>query len=97
VRVLFGCSLGGDGHLIPLVNVARAVERAGHEALVLVPPALAQSGADGLPYRVGDEPPRSGHWRRGFRRLAAEIAAMPDRDDVVAGFVGRLPVCEPAD
>jgi MGT family glycosyltransferase len=40
MRVLLACSLGGSGHLTPVVNVARAVGRVGHDAVVLVPPSL---------------------------------------------------------
>jgi UDP:flavonoid glycosyltransferase YjiC (YdhE family) len=32
LHVLLSCSVGGDGHLLPVVAVARAVERAGHLA-----------------------------------------------------------------
>jgi UDP:flavonoid glycosyltransferase YjiC (YdhE family) len=83
VRVLLGCSLGGQGHLIPLAAVGRAIERAGHEALVLVPPALARSADSiGLRYQVGDEPPRDfvdDIWRR--------VRAGPP--DAVAGLIDR--------
>jgi UDP:flavonoid glycosyltransferase YjiC (YdhE family) len=60
MRVLMGCSLGGEGHLNPLANVGKALERAGHEVVVLVPGALMRSAQrTGLDYRVGDEPPRA--------------------------------------
>ena len=60
MRVLFACSLGGLGHLVPLVQVAGAVERQSHEALLLVPPSLAGAAAgSGLAFQVGAEPPRS--------------------------------------
>lgn len=83
MRVLLGCSLGGDGHLIPLARVGHRVARAGHEVLLLVPPAMAP-GADrvGLPYRVGDEPPRAfvaEIWQR--------VRAGPP--DAVAGLIDR--------
>lgn len=56
---MLSCSLGGEGHLIPLSEVGRAIERAGHEVLLLVAPALAAcADRDGLPYRVGDAPAR---------------------------------------
>ncbi len=45
---------------MPLANVGRAIQRVGHEPMVLVPPALAQTAErTGLRYRVGDEPPRA--------------------------------------
>jgi hypothetical protein len=60
VRVLLASSLGGIGHLTPVVAAARAWRRLGHQTLVLVPPSLtAEMERTGLPYRVGDEPPRA--------------------------------------
>ena len=59
VRVLLGCSLGGLGHLMPVVGVAQALGRLGHEPLVLVPPSLAEAASEtGVAVRVGGEPPR---------------------------------------
>ena len=82
--MLIGCSLGGQGHLIPLVNVARAIERAGHETLFLVPPALEQSArGTGLPFRVGDEPPRAfveEIWQRVRAGPAEAVAGLIDRE-----------------
>ena len=84
VRVLIGCSLGGQGHLIPLVNVGRAIERAGHQTLFLVPPALEQSAREtGLPFRVGDEPPRAfveEIWQRVRAGPADAVAGLIDRE-----------------
>ena len=78
-----GCSLGGEGHLIPLADVGRAIDRAGHDVLVLVPPSLA-AGADrtGLPFRIGDEPPRA-FVDEIWRRVGA------GRPDAVAGLIDR--------
>jgi len=60
MRVLLASSLGGLGHLEPVVTVAEAVRRVGHEALVIVPPSLgAAVERTGLNYVVGDEPPSS--------------------------------------
>ena len=60
MRVLLTCSMGGLGHLTPVVNVARAVRRLGHEAAVLVPPSLAaEIEREGVPYEVGEEPSRA--------------------------------------
>ena len=60
MRVLLACSLGGSGHLTPVVNVARAVGRLGHDAVVLVSPSLvSEIEREGLAYEVGGEPPRA--------------------------------------
>jgi UDP:flavonoid glycosyltransferase YjiC (YdhE family) len=84
VRVQLGCSLGGEGHLVPLANVARAFERAGHKVIVLVPPALEASvQRTGLRYRVGDEPPRAfveEIWQRVRRGPADAVAGLIDRE-----------------
>jgi UDP:flavonoid glycosyltransferase YjiC (YdhE family) len=58
--VLLASSLGGAGHLMPVVAAARACRRLGHDVVVLVPPALApEVEGTGLGYRVGDEPSRA--------------------------------------
>lgn len=84
MRVLLGCSLGGTGHLVPLVNVGRALQRAGHDVLVLVPQSMADNARDtGLPYRVGDEPPRAfvdEIWERVRRGPADAVAGLIDRE-----------------
>jgi len=60
VRVVLGCSLGGLGHLTPVVSAARALDRLGHDTVVLVPPALSDAAAEaGVEFRVGAEPPRA--------------------------------------
>jgi UDP:flavonoid glycosyltransferase YjiC (YdhE family) len=84
MRVLLSCSLGGEGHLIPLATVGRAIQRAGHEVLLLVPPALAQSAErTGLPFRVGDEPDRTvvdEIWRRVRVGPPEAVAGLIDRE-----------------
>jgi UDP:flavonoid glycosyltransferase YjiC (YdhE family) len=83
VRVLLGCSLGGRGHLTPLVAVTRALRRLGHQSLVLVPPSLASAAREvGIAFRIGEEPPSN------------EADAVWDRvrsgpPDVVAGLIDR--------
>jgi UDP:flavonoid glycosyltransferase YjiC (YdhE family) len=53
-------SLGGSGHLLPVVAVAQACRRLGHDALVLVPPSLAtEVERTGFPSRVGDQPSKT--------------------------------------
>jgi UDP:flavonoid glycosyltransferase YjiC (YdhE family) len=84
MRVLLACSIGGEGHLTPLAAVGRAIERAGHEVKLLVPPSLA-SGAQrtALPHVIGDEPPVSvveDVWRRVREGTPDEIAGLVDRE-----------------
>jgi UDP:flavonoid glycosyltransferase YjiC (YdhE family) len=60
VRVVLSCSLGGAGHLQPIVEVGRQLHRSGHDVSLLVPPALERAAADsGLATDVGLEPPRA--------------------------------------
>jgi UDP:flavonoid glycosyltransferase YjiC (YdhE family) len=60
VRILAACSLGGAGHLNPLVPFLAAARRDGHDVLVVGPPALAAMVAGaGFPFRAGGEPPES--------------------------------------
>ena len=58
MRVLLACSLGGMGHLDPLLPFAHALRRRGHDVTLLVPPALAPRVA-GLPHVVGEQPPQA--------------------------------------
>ena len=83
MRVLLAASLGGVGHLEPVVTVGQALRRIGHDPLVLVPPSLkgAVERTD-LPHVVGDQPP------------AAAVEAIWDRvragpADTVAGLIDR--------
>ena len=84
MRALLGCSLGGEGHLVPLTAIGWAIERAGHEVLVVVPPAMAASAErTGLSYRVGDEPPREfveEIWQRVRAGPADAVAGLIDRE-----------------
>lgn len=84
MRVLLASSLGGLGHLEPVVSVAHAVVRAGHEAVVIVPPSLeAAVNRTGLTHLVGDEPPRScveAMWARLRAGPPEAVAGMIDRD-----------------
>lgn len=84
MRVLLACSIGGLGHLTPLVGAARAVRRLGHDAVVLVPPALvAAIKSEGLPYEVGDEPPRAvieETWARVRAGPAEAVVGLIDRE-----------------
>ncbi len=84
MRALLGCSIGGDGHLGPLANVGHAFRRAGHEVLLLVPPAMARSARrTGLEHRTGDEPPRTfvdEVWERVRRGPPDAVAGLIDRE-----------------
>lgn len=84
MRVLLGCSLGGTGHLVPLANVGRALERAGHDVLVLVPPSMVQNARGiGLASHAGDEPPRAfveEIWERVRTGPADAVAGLIDRE-----------------
>jgi UDP:flavonoid glycosyltransferase YjiC (YdhE family) len=57
VRILAACSLGGAGHLNPLVPVLAAARRLGHETLVVGPRALTDLvERAGFRFRAGGEP-----------------------------------------
>jgi UDP:flavonoid glycosyltransferase YjiC (YdhE family) len=58
VRVLAACSLGGAGHLQPLLPFLDAAAAAGHRTLVLAPASMGAQVADaGHDFVPGDEPP----------------------------------------
>src|SRR3954453_9844318 len=58
VRVLLASSLGGMGHLEPVVAVGQALRRMRHDPMVLVPPSLKTAvERTGLPYAIGAQPP----------------------------------------
>src|SRR5437763_7110083 len=72
VRILAACSLGGAGHLNPLVPFLHAARRGGHEALVIAPPAMTDMVTrTGFAYRAGGEP------------TEAEVAPIRERLPVV--------------
>src|SRR5688500_6842481 len=57
MRVLAACSLGGAGHLNPLVPFLEAARRRGDETLVIGPPALREMvERTGFPFVAGGEP-----------------------------------------
>ena len=57
MRVLAACSLGGAGHLNPLLPFLAAFRRRGDDVLVVGPHALADMVADaGYPFRPAGEP-----------------------------------------
>lgn len=84
MRVLLACSLGGVGHLRPILELAHAYRRLGHETTLLVPPALAvEAERTGLAYLVGDEPERAfvqAIWAEVRTRPRAAVIGLIDRD-----------------
>jgi UDP:flavonoid glycosyltransferase YjiC (YdhE family) len=59
VRLLASCSLGGSGHLVPLVRFLDAAAHRGDEVLLAVPPQMEPAAAEtGHPYRVCGGPPQ---------------------------------------
>ena len=73
MRVLAACSLGGAGHLQPLLPFLAAARRRGDETLVVAPPALGEMvERSGHPFRAGGEPPE------------AEVAPIRERLPVAA-------------
>ena len=57
MRVLAACSLGGAGHLRPLLPFLDAARRAGHQTLLVAPPSLAALvGASGHRFHPGAVP-----------------------------------------
>ncbi len=71
MRVLGACSLGGAGHLHPLVPVLDAARRRGAEVVVVGPPGLRASSPTQGSVEPGGEPPE------------AEIAPIRERLPVV--------------
>ncbi len=68
MRVLAACSLGGAGHLGPLLPFLDSARRGGHETVVVGPPALADAvERSGYGFRAGAEPSE------------AEVAAIRER------------------
>jgi UDP:flavonoid glycosyltransferase YjiC (YdhE family) len=60
MRVLAACSLGGAGHLGPLLPFLAAARRRGDETLIIGPPALRDMvGRAGYGFRAGGEPPEA--------------------------------------
>lgn len=57
MRLLAACSLGGAGHLHPLLPFLAAARRRGHDTLVIGPPALRDMvERTGFPFEPGGEP-----------------------------------------
>ena len=81
VRVLAACSLGGAGHLRPLVPFLDQVRRSDGETLVVGPPALAgMVKATGHPFLAGGEPPEEQ-----VRPIREQLPVLPPAEAAVLG------------
>src|SRR3954451_2648594 len=84
MRVLLASSLGGVGHLEPVVAVGQALRRMGHDPLVLVPPSLKTAvERTGLAYAIGDQPPAAAVeeiWDRVRAGPADHVVGLIDRE-----------------
>ena len=89
MRVLAACSLGGAGHLQPLLPFLDAARAGGHGTLVIGPPALSRMvEASGHPFAVGGEPPEAA-----VAPLRERLPVVPAREASVLGnreLFGRL-------
>ena len=89
VRVLGACSLGGAGHLQPLLPVLAAARRRGDDVLVVAPESMRRQVTDaGLPFRPGGEPPE-----REVAPIREQLPVAPPERAIVLGnreLFGRL-------
>lgn len=89
MRVLAACSLGGAGHLRPLMPLLDEARRSGHETLVVCPPALTVLvAATDHPYRIGGEPPEGA-----VRPIREALPVVSGREASILGnreLFGRL-------
>jgi UDP:flavonoid glycosyltransferase YjiC (YdhE family) len=89
MRVLVACSLGGAGHLNPLVPFADAARRRGDEVLVVGPPELEDMARRaGHAFRAGAAPPEAD-----VAYIRDRLATAPRREASVLGnreLFGRL-------
>ena len=60
MRVLLAASMGGMGHLLPVLSVGEACQRLGHDVTAVVPESLeAEATRSGFRVAVGEDPPRA--------------------------------------
>ena len=89
MRVLAACSLGGAGHLQPLLPLLEAAHQNGDETLVVAPPALAVMVAEtGHRFAAGGEPPD-----QAVARIRERLPIAPAHEASVLGnreLFGRL-------
>lgn len=103
MRILFA-STAGAGHIAPLVPIAHAALRAGHEVLVATPPAGERHvHRAGLPWRAtaAPDPERLARVRRGLddiperaERIAAAVTEMFGRTYSGAALPAMLGIVE---
>jgi UDP:flavonoid glycosyltransferase YjiC (YdhE family) len=81
VRVLAACSLGGAGHLRPLLPLLDAAVRQGHDVLVVAPPAMAAMVREtGHAFRPGGEPAEAE-----IAPLREQLPRLPPAEAAVVG------------
>ena len=89
MRVIAACSLGGAGHLRPLVPFLDQARRSGGETLVVGPPSLASLvEAAGHPFLAGGEPSEEQ-----IRPIREQLPVLPPAQASVLGtreLFGRL-------
>jgi UDP:flavonoid glycosyltransferase YjiC (YdhE family) len=89
MRVLAACSLGGAGHLNPLLPFVAAAQRRGDETLVVGPPAVKEMvERAGFPFRAGGEPAEAD-----VAPIRERLPVAPPREASVLGnrdLFGRL-------
>ncbi len=79
MRLLAACSLGGAGHLRPLLPFLEAARARGDETLVVGPPALEPMVAEaGWPFWAGGEPPESA-----VAPVREQLAVLPPHEAAV--------------
>jgi UDP:flavonoid glycosyltransferase YjiC (YdhE family) len=84
VRVLLACSLGGSGHLTPILAAGAALRGLGHDTVILVSPSLTgEIAGAGFDYIAGEDPPRAfveDVWSRVRAGPAEEVMGLIDRE-----------------
>ena len=89
MRLLAACSLGGAGHLNPLLPFLAAAQRQGDETLVVGAPAIREMvELAGYPFRAGGEPPEAV-----VAPIRERLPVLPPRDASILGnrdLFGRL-------
>ena len=89
MRVLAACSLGGAGHLQPLLHLLDASRRSRHETAVVGPASLASMvEAAGHPFFAGREPPEEqvGPIREKLPVVAPEEASVLGNRELFGGL-----------